>query len=137
MGSAIRKVFWAINDVEVMQCMKTSKLFMPITKDSGVRRKGRNENTVLSIPRYNLDELHFRVILAALITENGPVNTVDFANRLALMQADGVLQDRREAFMSTPLDPPETPNSGFIFAHSAMKAFKAMENSEWHRKNMV
>ena len=30
---------------------------------------------------------------------------------------------------------PSVPSSGYIFAESAMKAYKAMEDSEWHRKN--
>lgn len=47
-----------------------------------------------------------------------------------------ILQERRDALLSTRLEPPETPLSGFVFADTASKLYKAMEDSEWHRQSM-
>ena len=112
----------ATSTAEVMQTMQRNGLGFPMT--STKRKTG--------LTRFDLDELHFRAILAALITKNGLAPVDVFIRRLALFQEE-VLQERKEAFMLTPLAPPSTPSSGFIFAESAMKAYKAMEDSEWHR----
>ena len=34
------------------------------------------------------------------------------------------------------LEPPETPMAGFLFADTATKVYKAMEDSEWNRQSM-
>ena len=129
MESAMRKAIEAINSVEVMQAAQGSRLGFPITKDNGENRRK------LNIPRFKFDELHFRAVLAALITKDGPANPRDFTRRMAFFQEE-ILQERRDALLSTRLEPPETPLSGFVFADAATKLYKAMEDSEWHRQSM-
>lgn len=129
MESAMRKAIEAINSVEVMQAAQGSRLGFPITKDNGENRRK------LNIPRFKFDELHFRAVLAALITKDGPANLIDFTRRMAFFQEE-ILQERRDALLNTRLEPPETPLSGFVFADTASKLFKAMEDSEWHRQSM-
>ena len=128
MESAMRKAIEAINSVEVMQAAQGSRLGFPITKDNGENRRK------LNIPRFKFDELHFRAVLAALITKDGPTNLGDFTRRIVFFQEE-ILQERRDALLNTHLEPPETPMSGFVFADAATKLYKAMEDSGWHRKN--
>ena len=56
----------------------------------------------------------------------------DFVQRLSIYQED-ILQERKDALLDTPLEPPSVPGSGLAFAESAPKKYKAMEDSEWHR----
>ena len=86
----------------------------------------------MGFARFEFDELHFRAVLAALITKDGPVKMADFMQRLSIYQED-ILQERQEALLKTPLEPPSVPWSGFAFANSASHIYKAMEDSEWHR----
>ena len=130
MESAMRKAIENINSIEFMQAAQGSRLGFPITKDNGEDRHA------LRIPRFKFDELHFRAILAALITKDGPANLRDFTRRIAFFQED-ILQERKDAILGTNLEPPETPLSGFVFADTASKLFKAMEDSEWHRQNAL
>ena len=114
---------------EAVQAAQGSRLGFPITKDNGENRRK------LNIPRFKFDDLHFRAVLAALITKDGPANLIDFTRRMAFFQEE-ILQERRDALLSTRLEPPETPLSGFVFADTASKLYKAMEDSEWHRQSM-
>jgi hypothetical protein len=91
-----------------------------------------NGKSEMGFARFEFDELHFRAVLAALITKDGPVKMADFLNRLALYQED-ILQERKDALLKTTLEPPSVPWSGFAFAESAAHIYKAMEDSEWHR----
>ena len=113
----------AINAAELAQ-RQNSGLGFPKSKKDGKREMG--------FARFEFDELHFRAVLAALITKDGPVKMADFLNRLALYQED-ILQDRKDALLKTTLEPPSVPWSGFAFAESAAHIYKAMEDSEWHR----
>ena len=125
MRRVMQKVINTISTVEVMQSMQGSGLGFPMTKTK------RN----LGLTRFDLDELHFRAILAALLTKDGPDNTTAFVRKLALFQEE-ILQERKDALMGVPLEPPNTAQSGFIFAEAATKAFKAAEDSEWNRQNI-
>jgi len=129
METAMRKAIESINSIELMQAVQGSRLGFPLTKDNG---EGRPKMTS---PRIKFDELHFRAILAALITKDGPVRLLDFTHRLAFFQ-ETILQERKDALLNTHLEPPETPLSGFVFADTATKLYKAMENSEWHRQSV-
>ena len=129
MESAMRKAIENINSVEFMQAAQGSRQGFPITKDNGENRRK------LPTPRFKFDELHFRAVLAALITKDGPANLGDFTRRIVFFQEE-ILQERRDALLNTHLEPPETPMSGFVFADAATKLYKAMEDSEWHRKNV-
>ena len=91
-----------------------------------------NGKIEMGFARFEFDELHFRAVLAALITKDGPVKMADFVQRLSIYQED-ILQERQEALLKTPLEPPSVPWSGFAFAESASHIYKAMEDSEWHR----
>ena len=122
MRRSMQKTINNINTIEIMQAQGSGQGY-PLTTAKNPR----------SFKRFDFDELHFRAVLAALITPEGPVNSADFHRRLAMMQEE-ILQERKEAFALAPLEPPGNPNSGYIFAESAMKAFKAMEDSEWHRQ---
>ena len=113
----------AINAAELAQ-RQNSGLGFPKSKVNGKREMG--------FARFEFDELHFRAVLAALITKDGPVKMADFLNRLALYQED-ILQERKDALLKTTLEPPSVPWSGFAFAESASHIYKAMEDSEWHR----
>jgi hypothetical protein len=113
----------AINAAEMAQ-RQNSGLGFPKSKVNGKSEMG--------FARFEFDELHFRAVLAALITKDGPVKMADFLNRLALYQED-ILQERKDALLKTTLEPPSVPWSGFAFAESAAHIYKAMEDSEWHR----
>ena len=113
----------AINAAEIAQRQR-SGLGFPKS-----RVNGKSE---LVFSRFEFDELHFRAVLAALITKDGPVKMADFVLRLSIYQED-ILQERKDALLDTPLEPPSVPGSGLVFAESAPKKYKAMEDSEWHR----
>ena len=123
MRSCMFKVINVINAAEIAQ-RQNSGLGFPMSKVNGKRELG--------FARFEFDELHFRAVLAALITKDGPVKMADFLSRLAVYQED-ILQDRKDALLDTPLESPSVPRSGFAFAESAPKLYKAMEDSEWHR----
>ncbi|MBR4222920.1 MAG: hypothetical protein IKR81_17295 [Victivallales bacterium] len=125
MRRVMEKVINTISTVEIMQACQGSGLGFPMTQTN---RKG-------GFSRFDLDELHFRAILAALLTKDGPVKTPDFVSRIAMYQEE-ILQERKDALLSVPLDPPGTAMSGYFFAESASKAFKAAEDSEWHRQGL-
>ena len=130
MESAMRKAIESINAIEYMQAAHGCRLGYPITNDNGEKRRK------LPTPRIQFDELHFRAILAALITKDGLANMGDFTQRMLLLFQEDILQERKDALLNTRLEPPETPLSGFVFADTATKVYKAMENSEWHRQSM-
>jgi len=113
----------AINAAEIAQRQR-SGLGFPKSRVNGKRELG--------FARFEFDELHFRAVLAALITKDGPVKMADFVLRLSIYQED-ILQERKDALLDTPLEPPSVPGSGLVFAESAPKKYKAMEDSEWHR----
>ena len=113
----------AINAAEMAQ-RQNSGLGFPKSRVNGKSEMG--------FARFEFDELHFRAVLAALLTKDGPVKMADFLNRLALYQED-ILQERKDALLKTTLEPPSVPWSGFAFAESASHIYKAMEDSEWHR----
>ena len=113
----------AINAAEIAQRQR-SGLGFPKS-----RVNGKSE---MVFARFEFDELHFRAVLAALITKDGPVKLADFVQRLSIYQED-ILQERKDALLDTPLEPPSVPGSGLVFAESAPKKYKAMEDSEWHR----
>ena len=113
----------AINAAEIAQ-RQNSGLGFPKS-----RVNGKSE---MMFARFEFDELHFRAVLAALITKDGPVKMADFVLRLSIYQED-ILQERKDALLDTPLEPPSVPGSGLVFAESAPKKYKAMEDSEWHR----
>ena len=113
----------AINAAELAQ-RQNSGLGFPKSKKDGKREMG--------FARFEFDELHFRAVLAALITKDGPVKMADFVQRLSIYQED-ILQERKDALLKTTLEPPSVPWSGFAFAESASHIYKAMEDSEWHR----
>ena len=123
MQSLMFKAIDAINAAEIAQRQNSGLGFPKSTKN------GKSE---LGFARFEFDELHFRAVLAALITKDGPVKMTDFLRRLAIYQED-ILQERKDALLKTPLEPPSVPGSGFAFAESAPKIYKAMEDSEWHR----
>ena len=114
----------SINAAEIAQRQRRSGLGFPKSKVNG--------KSEMWFARFEFDELHFRAVLAALITKDGPVKMADFLNRLALYQED-ILQERKDALLKTTLEPPSVPWSGFAFAESAAHIYKAMEDSEWHR----
>ena len=91
-----------------------------------------NGTSELGFARFEFDELHFRAVLAALVTKDGPVKMADFVQRLSIYQED-ILQERKDALLKTTLEPPSVPWSGFAFAETAAHIYKAMEDSEWHR----
>ena len=130
MESAMRKAIESINAIEYMQAAHGCRLGYPITNDNGEKRRK------LPTPRVQFDELHFRAILAALITKDGLANMGDFTQRMLLLFQEDILQERKDALLSIPLEPPETPLSGFVFAVKATQLYKAMEDSEWHRQSM-
>ncbi len=130
MESAMRKVVEAINTLEVMQAVQGSRLGYPLTKDNGADRPR------LNTPHIKFDELHFRAVLAAIVTKNGPARLADFTQRMIVLFQENILQERKDALLKTNLEPSETPLSGFVFADTATKVYKAMENSEWHRQSM-
>jgi len=130
METAMRKAIESINSIELMQAVQGSRLGFPLTKDNG---EGRPKMTS---PRIKFDELHFRAILAALITKDGLAKMGDFTQRLIILFQEDILQERKDALLNTHLEPPETPLSGFVFADTATKLYKAMENSEWHRQSV-
>jgi len=113
----------AINAAEIAQRQR-SGLGFPKSRVNGKSEMG--------FARFEFDELHFRAVLAALITKDGPVKMADFVLRLSIYQED-ILQERKDALLDTPLEPPSVPGSGLVFAESAPKKYKAMEDSEWHR----
>ena len=113
----------AINAAEIAQ-RQNSGLGFPKSRVNGKREMG--------FARFEFDELHFRAVLAALITKDGPVKMADFVQRLSIYQED-ILQERKDALLKTTLEPPSVPWSGFAFAESASHIYKAMEDSEWHR----
>ena len=123
MQSRMFKTIDAINAAELVQ-RQNSGLGFPKSKVNGKSKMG--------FARFEFDELHFRAVLAALITKDGPVKMVEFISRLAMYQEE-ILQERRDALLKTPLEPPSVPWSGFAFAESASHIYKAMEDSEWHR----
>ena len=130
MESAMRKAIESINAIEYMQAAHGCRLGYPITNDNGEKRRK------LPTPRIQFDELHFRAILAALITKDGLANMGDFTQRMLLLFQEDILQERQDALLNTRLEPPETPLSGFVFADTATKVYKAMEDSEWHRQSV-
>ena len=113
----------AINAAETAQ-RQNSGLGFPKSRVNGKREMG--------FACFEFDELHFRAVLAALITKDGPVKMADFVQRLSIYQED-ILQERKDALLKTTLEPPSVPWSGFAFAESAAHIYKAMEDSEWHR----
>ena len=113
----------AINAAEIAQRQR-SGLGFPKSRVNGKSEMG--------FARFEFDELHFRAVLAALITKDGPVKLADFVQRLSVYQED-ILQERKDALLKTTLEPPSVPWSGFAFAESAAHIYKAMEDSEWHR----
>ena len=122
MRRSMQKMINNVSTAETMQAMRSGQGYPMV--------RAKNER---SFKRFDFDELHFRAILAALLTEDGPVSSYVFTRRLAILQED-ILQERKDALMQTPLDPPSNPESGYIFAESAMKAFKVAEDSEWNRQ---
>ena len=129
MRRALVNTIEAINTAEFMQSAQRSKLGFPSTKENA---KGHRP---LGVPRFQLDELHFRAILAALITKDGPVRLADFTNKLAFFH-EVTLQERKNALLNTRLEPPDTLKSGFIFADKATTLYRAMQDSEWFRNSM-
>ena len=113
----------AINAAEMAQ-RQGNGLGFPKSRVNGKREMG--------FACFEFDELHFRAVLAALITKDGPVKMADFVQRLSIYQED-ILQERKDALLKTTLEPPSVPWSGFAFAESAAHIYKAMEDSEWHR----
>ena len=130
MESAMRKAIESINAIEYMQAAHGCRLGYPITNDNGEKRRK------LPTPRIQFDELHFRAILAALMTKDGLANMSDFTQRMLILFQEDILQERKDALLNTRLEPPETPLSGFVFADKATKVYKAMEDSEWHRQSV-
>ena len=130
METAMRKAIEAINTMEFMQAAQGSRLGFPLTKDNGENRPK------LNTPRFKFDELHFRAVLAALTTRDGPARLSDFTQRMILLFQEDILQERKDALLKTRLEPPETPMAGFLFADTATKVYKAMEDSEWNRQSM-
>ena len=111
----------AVNSVEMMQSWHGCNLGYP-SSNKGQKRK-------MPVERFRLDELHLRAVLAALIAEKGPVPLSEFSMRIMFLGEESI-QNRKDAFLETPLDPPKTPMSGQVFAAAAMKAYKAMEDPE-------
>ena len=130
MESAMRKAIESINTIEYMQAAHGCRLGYPITNNNGEKRRK------LPTPRIQFDELHFRAILAALMTKDGLANMSDFTQRMLILFQEDILQERKDALLNTRLEPPETPLSGFVFADKATKVYKAMEDSEWHRQSV-
>ncbi len=69
----------------------------------------------MNISLSTLTELHFRAILAALMTRNGPARLPDFTRRLRFFKEE-TLQQREKELLDIRLEPPETLLSGFVFA---------------------
>jgi hypothetical protein len=91
-----------------MQTFQRSGMGYPLTKKNGERRD-------LDMPRLKFDEPHFRAILAALMTRNGPARLPDFTRRLRFFKEE-TLQQREKELLDIRLEPPETLLSGFVFA---------------------
>ena len=118
---AMERAINAVNSVEMMQDWHGYTLGYPVS-GKGLKRK-------MPVERFNLDELHLRAILAAMITEKGPAPLAEFNLRIMFFREE-ILQERKDAFLGTLLDPPKTPMSGYIFASSAREAYKAKEGTE-------
>ena len=88
METAMRKAIEAINTMEFMQAAQGSRLGFPLTKDNGENRPK------LNTPRFKFDELHFRAVLAALTTRDGPARLADFTQRMILLFQEDIPQDR-------------------------------------------
>ena len=123
MRRCMQKVINCINTAEVMQMQRSGQGY----KLTDAKRKG-------GFKRWDFDELHFRAVLAAMMSENGPVMVSDFTRRLAMLQEE-ILQERKDTLSLVPLLPPSELNSGFIYAEATMKAYKAAEDSEWNRQS--
>ena len=129
MGATMRKAIEAIGTAEIMQTAQGSKLGYPMGRENEDGRK-------LGIARFKFDELHFRAVLACLMTRDGPASLSDFTRRLTILFQENKLQERRAVLMDTKLEPPETPPSGFVFAEKALKTYKVSEDPEWTGKNI-
>lgn len=121
MRKEMQKVNSAISAAEIMQSMQRSGLGFPMTTTA------RGTKGFL---RFDLDELHFRAVLAALIGKNGPLPTDQFVFRLALFNKE-VLTEHADAFLKAPLGKPTKLGSGSQFAELAMKAFQEGSSSAW------
>ena len=99
-------------------------------------RPEHDDMVIFSLPLSGeaADELHLRAFLAALIAEKGPVPLSEFSTRIMFL-GEKSIQNRKDAFLGTPLDPPKNPMSGQVFAAAAMKAYKAMEDPELHSQS--
>ena len=80
--------------------------------------------------RFDLDELHFRAVLAALVTAKGQVPVDAFISRFTCFQ-EKELQDHKDALLKIPLAPPSELGSGGKFAEPVMNAFKDGTPSAW------
>ena len=127
MRIVLRTTIDAINTVEYMQSFQRSGMDYPLTKKNGERRD-------LAMPRLKFDEPHFRAILAALITRDGPARLPDFTRRLRFFKEE-TLQQRSADLLAIRLEPPETPMAGFVFAEKATNLCQAMQDAEMNPQN--
>lgn len=131
MGATMRKAIEAIGTAEIMQAAQGSKLGYPMAapKKNGNGRK-------LGFDRFQFDELHFRAVLACLMTRDGPARLSDFTRRLTALFQEDKLQERRDILINTKLEPPDTPPSGLVFAEKVLQTCKAAEDTEWNGNNI-
>ena len=127
MGTAMLAVIERINTAEYMQSFQRSGMGYPLTQKNG-------ESPNLPMPRLKFDELHFRAILAGLMTRNGPANSSDFIRRLRFFNEE-TLKQREKELIDIRLEPPETLLSGFVFAEKATKLCQAMQDAEMNPQN--
>jgi hypothetical protein len=127
MRIVMRTTIDAINTVEYMQTFQRSGMGYPLTQKNG-------ESPNLPMPRLKFDELHFRAILAGLMTRNGPANSSDFIRRLRFFNEE-TLKQREKELIDIRLEPPETLLSGFVFAEKATKLCQAMQDAEMNPQN--
>lgn len=82
----------------------------------------------LTVPRFRLDELHFRAILAAMATKDGPATFMNFTRAL-LRLPEAELQKRKEAILSIHLEGHDKLGSGVAFAAQAAKSHELYNSS--------
>ena len=128
MSVIMRTAIESINTVEIMQAAQRSGPGYPATKNNGEKRRS------LPVARLQLDELHFRAILAAMMTREGPAPSSDFVWRLRSFKEE-ILQRRRDDLLAIRLEPPDTPMAGFVFAEKATKLCQALQDAEKNPQN--
>ena len=128
MGIVMRTAIENINTLEFMQAAQRSGLGFPATKNNGEKRRQ------LPVARFQFDELHFRAILASMMTRNGPATSSDFVWRIRFFNEE-TLQQRRDDLLGIRLEPPETPMAGFVFAEKATKLCQALQDAEKNPQN--